>query len=92
MQELRCFENRTGDLVSAALALPEAAQIAAYVAHALECVLRFGVPERDAPDVAQQVLLVASQTWATFRGSPDVPEQLMRRRWLFRIAWHKAAE
>ena len=46
----------------------------------------FGVPTRDAPDVAQEVILGALRTWAAFTPKPGVLEGVGRRHWLLRIA------
>jgi len=52
---------------------------------------RFGVPARDAPDLAQDVVLAALPSWAQIHPAPGVLEATARRRWLFGVAWNVAS-
>lgn len=58
----------------------------------LRWVLRFGVPARDAPDVAQEALLGALPRWAAFVLWPGVQEAVARRQWLAGFAVRYASD
>lgn len=57
----------------------------------LRWVLRFGVPARDAPDVAQEALLGALPSWDAFVPWPGVLEGVARRHWLAGVAARQAS-
>lgn len=58
----------------------------------LRWVRRFGVPTRDAPDVAQAVVLAALPRWPTLPMLPGVSEATARSRWLFGVAAYHASD
>jgi DNA-directed RNA polymerase specialized sigma24 family protein len=58
----------------------------------MSALVRRGVQENDAPDVAQEVLLQAARSWATRRPLPGVEAQRALRGWLRTIVMRAAVE
>jgi DNA-directed RNA polymerase specialized sigma24 family protein len=50
----------------------------------------FGVPTRDAADVAQAAVIAAALAWDTFVPAPELPSNVARRRWAWGIMAHRA--
>lgn len=53
--------------------------------------LRFGVPDRDVEDVAQEAIITAHRKWSSFEGGLEGSHRSARRSWVLAIAWRTAA-
>lgn len=52
--------------------------------------LRFGVPDRDVEDVAQEVLITSHRKWSSFDAPLEGSQRSARRSWVLAIAWRTA--